>query len=164
MSVAFDNLTPGQTYTITLDGGLSFTRASSETDDLPSGITFAGNRASFAAPAASVSFTLGVVVSNVEVSLSTDLTGTEVVSVSLLSGGTSGQGGSSLKFKAYDSALPPTCVILNPKGPACPVCAMDISKCPEAAAVGRESQFCVGQHIYLCCVECPGSESIAPSE
>lgn len=156
MGLTFYNLTPGQSYAITLDSGLSFTRASSQTGDLPGGVSFDGNQASFTAPTAAVSFTLGVKVSSDEVSLSTDLTGSEEVSVSLLSGGTHGQG--ALAFTAYESVLPPTCVILNPRVPSCPVCAMDTSKCPEAAAI-RESQFCLGQHIFLCCLECPGSQT-----
>ena len=159
LGLAFDNLKPGQNYAVTLAGGLSFTRASSKTGDIPSGVAFAGNRASFMAPAAVVSFTLGVKVSGDEVSLSTSLAGEEQVSVSLLSGGARGQG--ALTFRPYEADLPPTCVILNPRVPSCPVCAMDTSKCPEASAIG-ESQFCMGQHIFLCCVECPGSQTDSP--
>jgi hypothetical protein len=161
MGFTFDNLTPGQAYTITLDGGLSFTGAASGTDDLPDRVTFAGTQASFTAPAASVSFGLGVVVSAQEVSLSTDLTGSETVGLSLLDASLTWQGG-PLTVKVLDNKLPPTCVLVNPLVPGCPVCAMDASKCPEAMAISSESQFCMGQHIILCCLECPGST--APTE
>lgn len=154
MGLTFYDLTPGQNYTVTLEGGLSFTGASSKTGELQGGVSFAENQATFTAPAATVSFTLGVKVSSDTVSLSVDCTGEEVVVVSLLSGNASGQG--ALTFAAYESVFPPTCVILYPELPACPVCAMDTSKCPEAAAIAG-SQFCMGQHIFLCCLECPGS-------
>jgi hypothetical protein len=166
LGLAFNNLTSGESYTITLCGGLSFTHASSGTDALPGGVTFAGAQAKFTAPSGEtvtgmvdVSFVLGVVVSSVEVCVSADLKGSEKLSVSLLGGGASGQG--ELTFKALESELPPTCVVLNPNVPSCPVCAMDTSKCPEAAAIS-ESLFCMGQHIFLCCLECPGSPALAP--
>lgn len=153
MGLTFYDLTPDQSYTVTLEGGLSFTGASSKTGELPGGVSFEGDQATFTAPAATVSFTLGVKVSSDTVSLSMNFTGEEVIIVSLLGGTASGQG--ALTFSAYES-LPPTCVILYPDLPTCPVCAMDISKCPEAAAIVG-SQFCMGQHIFLCCLECPGS-------
>ncbi len=153
MGFTFYNLTPGREYTVTLEGGLSFTSASSKTGDLRGGVGFAGNQATFTAPTATLSFTLGVKVSSDTVSLSVDFTGEEVVIVSLLGTTASGQG--ALNFTAYES-LPPTCVILYPDVPTCPVCAMDTSKCPEASAVAG-SQFCMGRHIFLCCLECPGS-------
>ena len=156
MKLAFDNLTPGQGYTVSLDAGLTFTGASSETDNLPGGVTFAGDDASFTAPMATVQFGLGVVVSKEEVSILTDLTGSETVKISLLGGGGTGVGG-PIKFNAV-AELPPTCIVLNPNTPACPVCAMDVSKCPEASKISN-SQFCVGQHIFLCCLECPGDPS-----
>lgn len=158
MGLTFYDLTPGRTYTVTLEGGLSFTGASSNAGELPGGFSFAGNQATFTAPAATVSFTLGVKVSSDTVSLSVNFTGEEVVVVSLLSGTASGQG--ALTFTACGT-LPPTCVILNPELPRCPVCAMDRSKCPEAAAISG-SQFCMGQHIFLCCLECPGGDKISP--
>jgi hypothetical protein len=153
MDLTFYNLTPGRSYNITLEGGLSFTGASSKTGELPGGVSFAGNQATFTAPASTLSFTLGVKVSSDTVSLSVDFTGEEVVVVSLLSGNASGQ--AALTFTAYES-LPPTCVVLYPEVPVCPVCAMDTAKCPEASAM-RGSQFCMGQHSFLCCLECPGS-------
>lgn len=156
MGLTFYDLTPSRSYTVTLEGGLSFTGASSKTDELPGGVSFAGDQATFTAPAATLSFTLGVKVSSNNVSLSVNFTGEEVVIVSLLSGNASGQG--TLTFSVYESALPPTCVILYPDLPTCPVCAMDTSKCPEASAIVG-SQFCMGQHIFLCCLECPGSQA-----
>jgi hypothetical protein len=155
MGFTFYNLTPGREYTLTLEGGLSFTGASSKTGYIPGGVSYAGNRATFTAPAATLSFTLGVRVSSDTVSLSVNFTGEEVVIVSLLSGNASGQG--ALTFTVYES-LPPTCVILYPDLPTCPVCAMDTSKCPEASAIAG-SQFCMSQHIFLCCLECPGSQT-----
>lgn len=153
MGLTFYNLTPGQSYTVTLEGGLSFTGASSKTGEIQGSVSFAGNRATFTPSAATVSFTLGVKVSSDTVSLSMNFTGVEVLIVSLLSGNASGQG--TVTFTAYES-LPPTCVVLYPDLPTCPVCAMDTSKCPEASALAG-SQFCMGEDSFLCCLECPGS-------
>lgn len=158
MGFTFYNLTPGREYTVTLEGGLSFTGDSSKTGELPGGISFAGNQATFTPSTATLSFTLGVKVSSDTVSLSVNFIGEEVVIVNLLGANASGQG--TLTFAAYES-LPPTCVILYPDVPTCPVCAMDTSKCPEASAI-EGSQFCMGQHIFLCCLECPGSQADTP--
>lgn len=156
MGFTFYNLTTGQSYTVKLEGGLSFTGDSSKTGDLPSGFSFAGNQATFTAPAATLTFALGVKVSSGTVSFSVDFTGEEVVVVSLLGATASGQQG-TITCTAYGS-LPPTCVILYPELPSCPVCAMDTSKCPEASAIPG-SQFCMGQHAFFCCLECPGSQA-----
>ena len=73
MGFTLYNLTPGRHHTVTLEGGLSFTGASSKTDDIPGGVSFAGNQATFTAPAATLSFALGVKVSSDTVSLSVNL-------------------------------------------------------------------------------------------
>jgi len=160
MNFTFYNLTPGQGYNISLDESLSFTGASAGTESLPGGVTLTRTQATFNAPTEGVvdgyvnaSFSLGVVVSATYVSGSTDLSVPEVLIISLLQGGTTGQGG-AFGFGAL-SELPPTCVMLNPAGIRCPVCALDSTKCPEAVALGK--QFYMDEHSFVCCSECPDS-------
>ena len=157
MKFDFGQLTPGQSYIITLDAGLSFTRAASGIEGVQGQLQIARTEARFTASHAIVGFTLGVAISNNEVSLSTNLSGPESIAVSLMSGSASGPGG-PLAFKALEDGLPPTCVILNPHLPRCSVCAMDAGKCSELMAI-EGGQFCLGRHIYLGCIECPGSET-----
>ena len=158
MSFTFSGLTPGTEYTITLDGGLSFTGASSGTDALPGGVTVARTQATFTTPSGDavaggvdVSFTLGAAVEAGEVSGSTNLNALGTLTVGLLGGSATAEGG-PFQVGGWGDP-PPTCVLLDQRLFNCPVCAGDASKCPEAVA--RGSQFYLDMHRFVCCQECP---------